>query len=117
MPRDNQVDGYIAKLEEPHKAIAQILRDLIFSIMPLTTEELKWSRPCYSINAQPVCAFQVCKQHISLTFDQGVSLPDPDALLEGNGKYMRHLKVPLTGIPAGTNALLRHAAKLSTSAR
>jgi hypothetical protein len=33
------------------------------------------------------------KAHINLGFASGSSLPDPDKLLQGTGKYMRHVKI------------------------
>ena len=31
--------------------------------------------------------------HVNVGFFQGASLPDPDSLLEGDGKNMRHVKI------------------------
>ena len=31
--------------------------------------------------------------HVNVGFFRGAELPDPDALLEGTGKYMRHVKL------------------------
>ena len=33
------------------------------------------------------------KDHVNVGFFHGASLPDPTGLLEGTGKYMRHVKV------------------------
>ena len=35
----------------------------------------------------------VSKHHVSFEFSRGYSLDDPDGLLEGTGKYRRHLKI------------------------
>ena len=35
----------------------------------------------------------VFRAHVNVGFFQGSSLPDPHRLLEGNGKFMRHVKV------------------------
>lgn len=32
------------------------------------------------------------KAHVNIGFFHGASLPDPTGLLQGNGKYMRHVK-------------------------
>lgn len=40
-----------------------------------------------------VCGHFVYKQHVSLEFSQGYKLDDPDGVLEGNGKYRRHIKL------------------------
>lgn len=31
--------------------------------------------------------------HVNVGFFQGAALPDPDRLLQGNGKFMRHVKL------------------------
>ena len=33
------------------------------------------------------------KEHVSIVFSRGNELSDPDGLLEGKGKFRRHLKV------------------------
>lgn len=33
------------------------------------------------------------KDHVSLEFSKGIDLDDPDGLLEGSGKFRRHLKL------------------------
>ncbi len=35
----------------------------------------------------------VYTRHVNVGFFQGASLPDPGGLLEGSGKYMRHVKL------------------------
>ena len=40
-----------------------------------------------------VCGHFVYKKHVSLEFSKGYRLDDPDDVLEGNGKYRRHIKL------------------------
>jgi hypothetical protein len=35
----------------------------------------------------------VIRDHVNLGFHQGASLSDPEGLLEGEGKQMRHIKI------------------------
>ncbi len=35
----------------------------------------------------------VFSSHVNVGFFQGAALPDPDRLLEGSGKFMRHVKL------------------------
>jgi hypothetical protein len=39
-----------------------------------------------------VCALSPHKAHVNLHFYKGVQLADPDGLLQGSGKALRHLK-------------------------
>ena len=40
-----------------------------------------------------ICGHFVYKQHVSLEFSRGAELNDPDDVLEGKGKYRRHIKL------------------------
>jgi hypothetical protein len=40
-----------------------------------------------------VCGHFVYKNHVSLEFTNGYKLCDPKGVLEGNGKYRRHIKL------------------------
>ena len=40
-----------------------------------------------------VCGHFVYKNHVSLEFTKGNKLRDPKRVLEGNGKYRRHIKL------------------------
>ena len=40
-----------------------------------------------------ICHIAVYGQHVNLGFNFGVSLPDPDGILEGAGNQIRHIKV------------------------
>ena len=39
------------------------------------------------------CWIAPARRHVSLGFYHGVDVPDPDGLLEGTGKRMRHVKI------------------------
>ena len=41
----------------------------------------------------PFAYVGVFRAHVNVGFFQGASLPDPAGLLEGSGKYMRHVKL------------------------
>ena len=61
------------------------------------------------------CGIGPMKAGINLYFHQGVKLPDPDGLLEGTGKGMRHVKIRSRADirPAALKKLVRAAYKLS----
>ena len=40
-----------------------------------------------------VCGHFVYKQHVSLEFGNGYLFDDPESVLEGKGKYRRHIKL------------------------
>lgn len=81
-------------LPAPQKKPLTALRALVLASDSGMVETLKWSQPCYSLN-KLVCYLQQAKSHVTLGFQQGAQLADPHGLLEGTGRMMRHLKIPL----------------------
>lgn len=113
---NSEIDTYIKELECDARGVAVKLRALILRVALAATEAFKWSRPCYQLKSQ-FCSFVACKGYINLAFNQGAQLEDPDGLLEGTGKAMRHVKVQFDWdkLPAGVEALVKQAAEFSAS--
>jgi hypothetical protein len=57
----------------------------------------KWISVLYSTTEKRmkdnICLIVVYKAHVNLLFPRGVDLEDPQSLLEGSGKAMRHIKM------------------------
>ena len=49
--------------------------------------------PTVCVEDAPFAYVGVFTNHVNVGFFHGASLPDPAGLLEGTGKYMRHVKV------------------------
>jgi hypothetical protein len=49
--------------------------------------------PVACLGDVPFGYVNVFTAHVNVGFFQGASLPDPARLLQGNGKYMRHVKL------------------------
>lgn len=49
--------------------------------------------PTVCVADAPFAYVGVFKTHVNVGFFRGAALPDPAGLLEGMGKYMRHVKV------------------------
>ena len=111
MPTD-EVTAWIGKVPTVQQGTLAALRKLLKSLGPGITEEIKWSRPCYSTSRGLFCYLQSTKNHAVLGFQQGASLHDPEKLLEGTGKDMRHIKFKDGAIvnTAAVTALLKQAA-------
>jgi hypothetical protein len=77
------------KLQE----IVQGLREMIRDVVPEVAETVNpWGIPTFELNG-PMCYFMVAAKHITFGFPRGTSLSDPQGLLEGTGKEMRHVKL------------------------
>ena len=49
--------------------------------------------PTACIGAVPFAYVGLFKSHVNVGFFQGATLDDPEGLLQGSGKYMRHVKL------------------------
>ena len=96
-----QRDDYGAKANEWFESLADEiaplaaeLRALILATVPDTTEVIKWGTPVYEKEGVSICSLRAASEHVALQFGAiGTTLDDPDKLLEGTGKKMRHVKV------------------------
>lgn len=106
------VDAWFEAVPPSQRATLLELRNLVFSVVPDAVEEIKWSRPCYSAARGLFCYLHSTRSHATLGFQKGTSLQDPDHLLEGTGKDMRHIKFQgsLGPLKAGVRKLIRQAA-------
>lgn len=90
---NNQVTAYIENAPAEQKPIMETVRTLIHQAVPDVSEEFKWSRPIFK-TAKDFAYLQANKNHVNLGFYKGFEkLNDPNNLLEGTGKTMRHIKL------------------------
>ena len=81
------------------KEIAERLRALIIEVYPEVVE-VAWPKQKivgYGVGPKKMsehfCYIGAFKKHVNLGFYYGADLPDPQGLLEGTGKNLRHIKV------------------------
>ena len=88
---------------DPHvRDLASRTRSLIVDVYPEVVE-VPWPRQNvagYGIGPKKMsehfCYIALYKDHLNLGFNQGAELPDPEGLLEGPGKMLRHTKIAET---------------------
>lgn len=68
------------------------LRAIVFSNYPEVKERIMYGGIMFSLTEDFGGVF-VYKNHVSFEFSYGYKFDDPKNLLEGNGKYRRHLKL------------------------
>lgn len=90
--RNPEVDTYIGNLDPWALKLVGELRRLVMDTVPEATETFKWSAPTYEYNGL-LCAISPGKGYVRLQFYHGADLNDPEGLLEGTGKDLRHVKV------------------------
>ena len=84
---------------EQAQAIARQLRDLIIDLYP-NVVEVPWPKQSitgYGVGPKKMsehfCYIGVFKEHVNLGFYYGADLPDPEGLLDGTGKKLRHVRI------------------------
>lgn len=99
MPRprkDPRVDRLVSSYDAPHRAVGEALRAAIRRAAPELVETVWMGTPAY-VGRKPVLYLAEYSDHVNLGFHRGALLRDPDHLLEGTGKGLRHVKVFRTG--------------------
>jgi len=87
----SNVDLYQSELPRPQKEIVRRLRSFIARRYPELTESLKWHVPTYSLNGKNLMGLQDFTAHVNLNFFRGTQLHDPNGILIGTGKLVRHV--------------------------
>ncbi len=105
MNRIKEVSDYIEGATNEQKEVLGTLRELISKAIPEVVENFKWSRPVYATK-KDFCYLQYNKKHINLGFFEFDKIEDPNNLLEGTGKQMRHIKIE-NGSKLDTSALYK----------
>jgi hypothetical protein len=89
-------------LLEPHSAAvaetARALRRLLTAAIPEAVESVDFSNKLLAVGVSMktrdlVFAIIPHSAHVNVQLVDGVDLPDPDGLIEGTGKRIRHVKV------------------------
>jgi hypothetical protein len=90
---NTQVTEYIENAQAGQKEIMEIVRTLIHQNVSNVTEEFKWSRPVFK-TTKDFSYFLTNKNYVTIGFTKDFEkLNDPNKLLEGTGKTMRHIKL------------------------
>jgi hypothetical protein len=86
------IDAY-AKKAGKLAGVAKAVRALVKKIAKGSEEYVNpWKIPSFDSHG-PLCCFMVGKEHVTFAFMRGAALPDPEKLLEGTGKGVRHVKL------------------------
>jgi len=97
-PPDPQLLEYLARYDPHVSRLALALRELVLEEAPTAKESFSRGYAvgiAFSFTGKPIkdgfCHVVTYSSHVNLGFNQGASLPDPDRVLAGNGKSIRHV--------------------------
>jgi hypothetical protein len=99
-PPDRRLLGYLAAYD-PHVAdLTLALRNIVLEEAPDVVESIVKSYAVaigFSFTGKPMkdgfCHIVTYADHVNLGFNRGALLPDPNHVLEGKGKMIRHVTI------------------------
>ena len=77
---------------EFHDMVVRI-RSLFLETCPGLSDAVKYGGIVFLKEKELIGGIFVYKEHVSVEFSQGMSFHDPEGILEGKGKYRRHIKL------------------------
>jgi len=102
-PPNPQLIGFLEAYDRPIADLALALREIILEEVPEATEAI------YQVYTVAIwfgfsekmkdmfCYITTNARHINLGFPRGTTIPDPNHVLQGEGKSMRHIKFTSQG--------------------
>jgi hypothetical protein len=88
-------DEYLADQAPRNQRLIRILRKFVQRVVPHLEESVKWGNGCWVKGRVPIAYVYSAPDHVQFGFFNGSALKDPKRLLNGNGRYVRHIKVVL----------------------
>ena len=83
----------VSLIDESKYNLVKNMRDIVFKLNRNIEERMMYGGIMFSLDEEDICGLFVRKNHISFEFATGYKMNDPHEILEGSGKYRRHLKI------------------------
>lgn len=90
-----QVQQFLQNLQDKHPEqhqCVQTIRAMLHTLDADISEEVKYGGLLFGTQ-QHFCGLFAYTNHVTVEFSEGASLADLYGVLEGNGKYRRHIKI------------------------
>jgi hypothetical protein len=94
--RDAEINALLSRRTNEVQGLARAMRDRIRKAVPNAVEIIYHGALCYGTSPRRSMLrvyLSFHRSHVNLGFYFGATLPDPDRLLIGDGKRMRHVKI------------------------
>src|SRR6266404_5661620 len=91
--RDPAIDAWMKEHDGELGAIAHRWFQVMRKCGDEVRELLHDCCPVACLGDAPFCYVNVCTSHVNVGFFHGAALLDPTCLLQGTGKFMRHVKL------------------------
>ncbi len=99
-PPDRMLLSYLAAYDPQISHLTLALREMVLEEAPGAIESVVKGYAVaigFSFTGKPMkdgfCHVVAYSAHVNLGFNRGAQLPDPNKLLEGNGMFIRHIRI------------------------
>src|SRR5215469_14918536 len=99
-PSDRQLLGYLATYNPHISDLTLALREVVLEEAPEAVESISRGYALavgFSFTGKPLkdgfCHIVAYETHVNLGFNRGALLPDPNGILTGTGKSIRHITI------------------------
>lgn len=96
---DEAVEGWLGTVASPLGELARSAYAKLRRCGPDVTELMHDGMPTACVEDAAFAYVNAFQAHVNLGFFCGAALPDPAGLLEGSGKFMRHVKLRPGALP------------------
>src|SRR6516162_7502455 len=116
--RDRHIEAWMRQHDDELGAIAQRWFEVMRACGEDVREVLHDGHPTACVGDAAFAYANAFKAHVNVGFFRGAELADPDGLLEGTGKFMRHVKLrPGEQVDPAALKRLVHAAYIDMKQR
>ena len=93
MSRNADVDAWLERYDNPMKPVVERIREIVLAADRRIDECIKWQAPTFTYRGNLASFFPKSKQHASLMFHTGATIPGDHPRLEGTGDTGRVMKI------------------------
>ena len=86
-------DDWLEGVDPRLRPLTRELRRMFLEAEPELRESIKWGNPCFEKKLRIFYIASQGDRYVTLGLWQGALLPNPEGLIEGTGKRMRHVKI------------------------
>jgi hypothetical protein len=86
-------DAYLDAQAPLQQAVIRKVRALVKRSAPQLVESVKWGNGCWVDGRAPIAYVYCAPDHVQFGFMHGSALADPRGLLQGSGRFVRHVKL------------------------
>jgi len=87
----NEVDVWMARYDNPMKDVVERVRRIMLAADDRVGECIKWQAPTFVYQGNIASFFPKAKQHATLMFHHGATIPGDFPHLEGDGEQARSM--------------------------